>query len=95
MPRFLAIHSVAFPEEQLKQLSKETLPEGVVWESTYCAYPENRSICHWEAPDREAVTSLLAKYQIPYEDVLKVRRFDPMAGELEPEPTKEKVLQPV
>lgn len=95
MPRFIAVHPVAFTEEQLKPLAKEPLPEGTIWHATYCAVPENKSYCHWEAPTREALVLTFKKYEIPYEAIHEVRHFDPVAGEMEPAPTEGKVLQPV
>jgi hypothetical protein len=83
MPRFFAVHPVAFSEEQLQPLAKEQLPEGVTWNSTYCALAENKAYCHWEAPTKEAVEEILRKYEVPYEAVYPVRLFDPATGKLE------------
>ena len=95
MRRFIVVHPIAFSEEQLQPLAKEVLPEGVTWHSTYCAYDENKSYCHWEAPTNEAVVEILKKYGIPYEALHEVRRFDPATGEMEPVPAEAKVPQPV
>lgn len=90
MPRFIAVHPLGFNEEQLQPLAKEPLPEGVTWHSTYSALAENRSYCHWEAPTKEAVLEILKKYEIPYEVVQEVRRFDPATGLMEPAPVEAK-----
>jgi hypothetical protein len=95
MRRFIAVHPIAFSEEQLQPLAKEQLPEDVTWNSTYCAFADNRSYCHWEAPTKEAVVEILKKYEIPYDAILEVRLFDPASGQLEPEPVEAKVPQPV
>jgi hypothetical protein len=88
MPRYIAVHPVVFSEEQLAALAKEQLPEGVTWNSTYSAFAENRSYCHWEAPTKEAVVEVLNKYEIPYEAIQEVRRFDPATGVMEPAPVE-------
>jgi hypothetical protein len=92
--RFIAVHPVGFTEEQLAPLAKEPLPEGVTWHSTYCAFAENRSYCHWEAPTKDAIVGIFKRYEIPYEAIHEVRRFDPATGQMEPEPLEAKVLQP-
>lgn len=94
MPRFIAVHPVAFAEEQLQPLAKEPLPEGVIWHSTFCAFGDSKSYCHWESPTKQALLEILAKYEIPYEAVYEVRRFDPVTGRLEPERAEAKVAQP-
>ena len=95
MPRFVAVHAVAFTEDQLAPLAKELLPEGFTWNSTYCAFAESKSFCHWEAPTRDAVVEIFKKYEIPCDAIHEVRRFDPATGKMEPEPIAVKVLQPV
>jgi len=67
---------------------------SVTWHSTYSALTENTSYCHWEAPTREAILEILKKYEIPYEVVHEVRRFDPTTGLMEPAPVETKVLSP-
>ena len=94
MPRFIAVHPVGFTEEQLAPLAKEPLPEGVTWHSTYCAFAENKSYCHWEAPTKEALVALFKKYEIPYEAIYLVRHFDPATGQMEPESSGVKVALP-
>jgi hypothetical protein len=83
MPRFFAVHPVAFSEAQLQPLAKEQLPEGVTWNSTYCVFAENKSYCYWDAPTRETVVEIFKKYEIPYETIHEVRLFDPAIGRLE------------
>ena len=95
MARYIAVHPVAFTEEQLTPLAKEPLPEGVTWHSTHSAFAEGKSFCHWEAPAREALLEIFERYAIPFETLYEVRRFDPAVGEMEPVPVEEKVLQSV
>jgi len=94
MLRFIAVHPVGFSEEQLAPLAKEALPAGVTWHATYCAALDNKSFCHWEAPTRDAVLEIFKKYEIPYETLHEVRRFDPATGLMEHAPVEVKVLQP-
>jgi hypothetical protein len=93
--RFVAVHPVAFTEEQLRPLAKESLPEGVTWDSSFCGYKEDLTYCLWKAPAKEDLVAVFKRYEIPYEAIHAVRRFDPATGELEPEPVEEKVPQPV
>jgi len=93
MRRFIAVHPLAFREEQLQPLAKEPLPEGATWHGTYSAFAENKSFCHWEAPTKETVVEILKKYEIPYEAINEVRHFDPATGVMEPEPVEMKVPQ--
>jgi hypothetical protein len=95
MARYIAVHPVAFTEEQLKPLAREPLPEGVTWHSTHSAFTEGKSFCHWEAPVREALLEIFERYAIPYETLYEVRRFDPAVGEMEAVPVEEKIPQPV
>jgi len=95
MPRFVAVHPVGFTRDQLAPLAKEPMPEGVTWNSTYSAFADNKSFCHWEAPTRDVVVEIFKKYEIPYDAIHEVRRFDPATAEMEPEPIEMKVPQPV
>ncbi len=95
MPRFIVVHPVAYTEEQLQPLTKAPMPEGVTWVSTYCGYADNKSFCHWVAPTRDALVAIFRQYEIPYETIHEVRRFDPATAQLEPAPIEVKVPQPV
>jgi hypothetical protein len=95
MPRFIALHSLAFSEDQLRPLAKEPLPEGCTWHSTYIAVAENKSYCHWEAPRKEDLVAIFQKYEVPVQAVYEVRHFDPATGQLEPMAVELKIPQPV
>ena len=95
MLRFIAVHPVAFGEEQLQPLTMEQLPQSVTWHSTFCAFADNKSFCHWHAPTRQTLLELFAKYEIPYEAIYEVRLFDPAIGRLEAQPSAEKVAAAV
>ncbi len=90
MPRFIAVHPVAFTEEQLRPLAKAPVPEGVTWVSTYCGYADNRTYCHWVAPTKDALVAIFHQYEVPFEEIHEVRWFDPATAQLEPEPTEVK-----
>jgi hypothetical protein len=95
MLRFIAVHPVVFSEEQLLPLTMEQLPQGVTWHSTFCAFADDKSFCHWHAPTRQTLLDLFGKYEIPCEAVYEVRLFDPATGRLEAQPTAEKVAEAV
>lgn len=84
MPRFIAVHSVALKEDQLKELAKKPLPEGISWLRTYCSFASNKGFCEWEAPSKEAVEQVLRQVQVPYDAVYGVRLFDVPTATLEP-----------
>jgi len=84
MPRFIAVHNVALKEEQLKEMAKKPLPEGISWVRSYCGYADNKGFCEWEALTKEAVEQLLQKVQVPYDAVYAVRLFDVATATLEP-----------
>jgi Nickel responsive protein SCO4226-like len=94
MLRFIAVHPVAFSQDQLTRLAREPRPAGVIWKSSFCAFGEDKSFCHWEAPSRETVVDVFRKYDIPYEGIYEVRWFDPATGVLEPEPIEADWLVP-
>ncbi|MDA8204366.1 MAG: hypothetical protein M0Z49_16740 [Chloroflexi bacterium] len=95
MLRFIAVHPVVFSEQQLQPLTTEQLPQGVTWHSTFCAFADDKSFCHWNAPTKQTLLDLFAKYEIPYEAVYEVRLFDPAIGRLEPQPSADSVAQAV
>ena len=83
MARFIAVHPVAFTDEQLQTLAKETPPEGTTWHATFLAVDDDTSYCHWEAPAKEVLIGVFTKYEIPYMSIRAVRLFDPATGKLE------------
>ncbi|MGA2512624.1 MAG: nickel-binding protein [Candidatus Limnocylindrales bacterium] len=92
MPRYIGVHAVAFAEEQLQQLAP-VLPSSVIWNSTYVAFADNKTYCIWEAPTKETMAEVFAKYEIPYDAIYEVRRFDPATNKLKPEPVAANVPQ--
>ena len=79
MPRFIAVHSMPYNEEQIKATAKNMpnqLPQDVSWNLTYCAFDDNRFFCEWEAPNKEAVEQVFKSTQVPYDAVYTVRLLD-------------------
>ena len=83
MPKFIAVHPVAYNKEQLAPLAKEQLPAGVDWGSTWCAFGDNKSYCEWNAPDKAVVEAIFKQYSIPYEAIHEVQRYNPKTGDFE------------
>ena len=84
MPRFVAVHTAPFTEEQLKQLATTAqTPPGVHWIATYSAFDDNRHFCEWVAPNKEVILEIFRQYNLPYDGLHVVRRFDPDTAQLE------------
>ena len=87
MPRFIAVHTAPFPEEQFKAAVKDMpsrLPPGVSWKLTYCDFDDNKFFCEWEAPNKEAIEQVLKAANMPFDAVYPVRLLDVAKAELEP-----------
>ena len=83
MARFIAAHSVPFTKEALKALAKEKLPEGIIWNLTYCDFADNKFFCDWEAPNKEVIEKELKVRNIPFDAVYPVQVFNVAKAELE------------
>ena len=81
MPRFIAVHTVPFTEEQLKSAAKETPPEGFSWKLTYCDFGDNKFFCEWEAPSKEALAQGFEAKKMPFDAIYPVTLFDVAKGE--------------
>jgi hypothetical protein len=55
---------------------------SAVWNSTHVAFGENKTYCIWEAPTKETMAEIFAKYEIPYEAIEEVRRYDHVTNAL-------------
>jgi len=84
MSRFIVAHSVVFSEEQLKELAKTPLPEGITWMRTFCGFEDSKSFCEWQAPSREAIEQVLRQVNVSYDAIYPVRLFDVPTASLEP-----------
>ena len=86
MPRFIAVHTAPFTEEQLKATTKDMpsqLPAGVSWKLTYCDFADNKFFCEWEAPNKEAIEQVFKAANMPFDAVYPVRLLDVAKAELE------------
>ena len=87
MPRFIAVHTAPFTEEQMKAAIKDMppqLPAGVSWKLTYCDFADNKFFCEWEAPNKEAIEQIFKANNMPFDAVYPVRLLDVAKAELEP-----------
>ena len=79
MPKFIAIHTVPYNEEQIIATAKSMpaqLPTDVTWNLTYCDFDDNKFFCEWEAPSKEAIEQVFKSTQVPYDAVYAVRLLD-------------------
>lgn len=85
MPRFIAVHPIAFKEDDLRALAarREELPSTLNWHSCFVAASDHVTYCDWEAPDKQMLTEVFEAYGIPFDAIHEVRRFDPAAALLE------------
>jgi len=83
MPRFIAVHSGRFTEEQLKTLAKGARPEGISWKLTYCDFADKKFFCEWEAPNKEMIERHFKTTKMPFDRVYPVRLFNVAKAEFE------------
>ena len=86
MPRFIAVHTVPFAEEDLKNAAKglpSQLPPGVSWKLSYCDFADNKFFCEWEAPNKEAIEQVFKAQNLPFDAIYPVRLLDVAKAELE------------
>ena len=87
MPRFIVVHTMQFPEADLKAAAKDMLPNlppGVTWKLVYCDFADGKFFCEWEAPNKEAIEQVFKASNLPYDAVYPVRLLDIAKAELEP-----------
>ena len=90
MPRFMAVHTAPFTEEQLKQLAAAQLnppfpvAPGTACRETFCGFADDKFFCNWEGPTKQAVVDVLTAMQVPFDAVYEVKRFDFGTAQLEP-----------
>lgn len=87
MPRFIAVHTVKYAEEDLIKAAKDMppkLPPGVSWKLTYCDFADKKFFCEWEAPDKKAIEQIFKASKIRFDRVYPVRLLDVAKAELEP-----------
>jgi hypothetical protein len=88
MPRFMAVHTAPFTEEQWKERMASgdmpSFPPGVVCNLTYCDFADGKFFCDWEAPNKEIVEQVIKGMGMPLDAVYPVRLFDWAKMEIEP-----------
>jgi len=77
MPRFIAVHTAPWTEEQLLEMQKymSQLPPGISYKLTYCDFDGGKFFCEWEAPNKESIEQLFKSMNMPYDAVYPVRLF--------------------
>lgn len=83
MLTFLVVHTMPATEEQLKDLAKIPRPEGISWLITYCNFDENKFFCEWTANDAKDLEELFKQYNVPFDVIYPVRKFDPIKVDFE------------
>ena len=79
VPRFIAVHTAPFTEEQLKAFAKNPptpYPPGVSWKLTYCDFADKKFFCEWEAPNKEMIEQAFKAAKLPFDAVYPVRLFN-------------------
>ena len=81
MPRFIAVHPVAFKEEELLALlaRRDELPSTVVWRASFVADANRVSYCEWDSPEGRLLEEIFEAFGVPYSSVHEVRVFEPAA----------------
>ena len=78
MPRFIAIHTLPYTEEQFKEATKKSPkpPAGLKWKQTYCDFNNHKFFCEWEGSNKETIEQFLKTINMPFDVVYPVRLFD-------------------
>jgi hypothetical protein len=81
MPRFIAVHPVAFKDEDLIALldRRDELPSTVVWRNSFVADGDHVTFCEWETPSGSLLQEVFEAFGVPYSAIHEVRVFDPAA----------------
>jgi hypothetical protein len=83
LPRFVATHTAPFKEDQLKDMAKQTLPEGFSWKLTYCDFDDNKFFCEWDAPSKEALAEAFKAQNLPFDEIYPVKLFNVAKADFE------------
>ena len=87
MPRFIAVHTFPYSEQELMAMLKDMAPKvppGFTWKQTFCDFDGNKHFCEWEAASKEALEQAFQANELPFDAIHPVRRFDPVSMQLEP-----------
>jgi len=79
MPRFIAVHPVAFKDADLMALQsrRDELPSTVSWRTTFVAEADHVTYCEWESPDTRLLQEIFEAFGVPFTEIHEVRVFDP------------------
>lgn len=79
MPRFIAVHPVAFKDEDMVALlaRRDELPSTLIWRTSFVAEANHMTYCEWDAPDGRLLEEVFGAFGVPYSAVHEVRVFDP------------------
>jgi hypothetical protein len=77
MPRFIAVHTAPFKEEDLARAREASskFPPGVSCKQTYCDFDDGKFFCEWEAPNKETIEQIFKSMNAPYDAVYPVRLY--------------------
>lgn len=81
MPRFIAVHPVAFKDEEMIALlaRRDELPSSLTWRFSFVADGERVTYCEWDAPEARLLEEVFEAFGVPYSAVHEVRVFEPAA----------------
>ena len=81
MPRFIAVHPVAFKDEDMRALlaRRDELPSTLVWRTSFVADANRMTYCEWDAPEARLLEEVFTAFGVPFSAVQEVRVFDPAA----------------
>ena len=81
MPRYIAVHPVAFKDEDMLALlaRRDELPSTLAWRTSFIAEADHVTYCEWDAPSAHLLEEVFGAFGVPFVSVQEVRVFDPAA----------------
>jgi hypothetical protein len=78
MPRFIAVHTAPFKEEQLAEMMEQMakVPAGISFKQSYCDFKDGKFFCEWQANSKESIEKLFKTMNVPFDSVYPVRLFN-------------------
>ena len=79
MPRYIAVHPIAFKEEDMLALlaRRDELPSTLAWRASFVAEAHHMTYCEWDAPNAGMLEEVFGAFGVPFLSVQEVRVFDP------------------
>jgi hypothetical protein len=87
LPRYMAVHTLPFSEEEFVKRVPEMaskIPIGFSWKVTYCDFADNKFFCEWVAPSKAALEEGFKEQKLPFDAIYEVRKYDVANADLEP-----------